>query len=159
MIQMRQLDLGTASDFELMATHIGLLYEELFGKGAAPPQDEWRKLSTQIHERRPRHWAFIGTDGETTPVAFVALAESFSVFAHGHYGIINERWVRADKRSEGVGGEVIDHVLNFGRKHGWQRIDVSAPPPPEWDRSFAFYEKRGFIPTGRKLKYLLSTED
>ena len=87
--------------------------------------------------------------------SFFTLAQTFSYFAHGSYGILNELWVNSEFRSQGVGEAVITYCENFARTQGWQRIDVSAPPMPQWDRSFAFYEKRGFEFTGRKLKYIV----
>jgi hypothetical protein len=35
-------------------------------------------------------------------------------------------------------------------------IEATAPPGARWDRSVAFYERNGFVFTGRKLKLLLS---
>ena len=89
------------------------------------------------------------------PICLATLAESFSFFARGHYGIINELWVRSDARSRGAGARMIEHCAELGRKRGWRRIDVSAPADSKWDRSFEFYRKRGFLLTGRKLKYMI----
>jgi len=88
-------------------------------------------------------------------LAFFTLGESFSVFAHGNYGIINELWVNKHFRSKGIGQKVIEEIRKIGKEKGWQRIDVSAPSDEKWNRSFDFYQQNGFAFTGRKLKILL----
>lgn len=155
MIQIRELNLAEPTDFDLLLAHIEKLYAELFGASAVPSLEVVARLRQQIASRPPLHWAFLASDADREPVALATLAEAFAVFAHGHYGIISELWVRPDARGQGVGGDMIEHCVNFGRARGWQRIDVSAPPDSKWDPSFEFYRKRGFVLTGRKLKYLL----
>jgi GNAT superfamily N-acetyltransferase len=113
-------------------------------------------LYEELHADAPSHWAFVGDHGGPEPLVFATLAESFAVFAGGRYGIINELWVHEGSRSAGVGGLMIEHLAEFGRRRGWKRIDVSAPQDPKWDRSLAFYLARGFQQTGRKLKLMLN---
>ncbi len=155
MLDIRQLMLDSAPDFEIMMTHIANLYAELFGPDAVPSASSAAELRRQYLERQPCHWAFIGTDAAGEVVAFATLAESFAVFAHGTYGIINELWVHPSQRSLGAGHRMIAELAKFGRGRGWLRIDVSAPIDPRWDRSFAFYRTCGFQSTGRKLKLML----
>jgi GNAT superfamily N-acetyltransferase len=153
MVSMRELRLRDESDFQLMASCIGKLYAELFGEGTVPKAEVLARLREQIDEE-PAYWAFVAHDEAGELLAFVTLAESFAVFASGRYGIINELWVRGDRRSAGVGADVIDFAKAFAKRRGWQRIDVSAPADPRWDRSYAFYQRIGFVFTGRKLRYV-----
>jgi GNAT superfamily N-acetyltransferase len=151
---MRFEQLHPSRDAVEIADCLSRLYGELFGAEAVLPTAAIGELLELWESHRQTHWAFRARDeGET--VAFFTLAESFAFFAHGAYGILNELWVAPDSRSRGVGSEVIDFCVEFARGRGWRRIDVSAPPMAQWDRTFAFYEKRGFILTGRKLKYVL----
>jgi GNAT superfamily N-acetyltransferase len=154
MTDIRELDLHDHRDFELMVVHIEKLYTELFGASAVPSLQDLERLREQLGAK-PMNWVFLARDADLEPVALVTLAESFAVFAGGHYGIIGELWVRGDARSQGVGAIMIEHCKAFGHARGWKRIDVSAPPGASWDRSFEFYVKRGFTFTGRKLKCLL----
>jgi GNAT superfamily N-acetyltransferase len=153
---MRELQLSNQADFDVLQTCIGALYTELFGADAVPDADTFARLRSElVAGAAPAHWAFVSCDTHGSPVAFVTLGEAFAIFARGHYGVINELWVRADSRSAGHGEKAIDFVKEFGRRRGWRRVDVSAPVDPRWDRSAAFYERRGFVRTGRKLKYML----
>lgn len=155
MLTFRELDLAQDDDFEQLALHVERLYTELFGAEAVPARSELRRLQAEAATRASSHWAWVARDGASSPAAFFTLAEAFAIFARGRYGIINELWVRPDVRSQGVGALVLDHCRAFGVERGWRRIDVSAPASAKWDRSFEFYEKRGFVPTGRKLKCML----
>jgi GNAT superfamily N-acetyltransferase len=157
MTDIRELDLEDDRDFELMVVHIEKLYTELFGPNAVPSLQDLARLRHQL-STRPMSWVFLARDADGEPLAFVTLAESFAVFARGHYGIIGELWVRKDARSQGAGALMLEHCKAFGHARGWKRIDVSAPTDPKWDRSFDFYIKRGFTLTGRKLKCLLGEE-
>lgn len=153
MLEMRQLDLQREHDFQILVRCTARLYRELIGDdGAALSDAQLQQIRAQITDESPLHWAFVGTLGADEPVAFFTLAESFALFAHGRYGILNELWVDSTRRNAGLGAQVIEHCRTFGRQRGWQRIDVSAPPDPRWDRSFEFYKRCGFVLTGRKLK-------
>jgi len=134
--------------------YIDLLYLELFGQDAVLADELFDNIYSQLQDRRNGHNAYcIKQNNET--VAFFTLAEAYAIFAHGKYGIINELWVDKKYRSTGIGAAVIDEILNISRERGWQRIDVSAPPSTDWDRTFEFYLKNGFTLTGRKLKICL----
>jgi GNAT superfamily N-acetyltransferase len=154
-MHIRELNLLSRSDYEILVTHIAHLYRELFGASHVPSAQALEDLHEQLHADAPAHWAFVGDRGGSEPLAFATLAESFAVFAGGRYGIINELWVHEGSRSAGVGALMIDHLAHFGRQRGWKRIDVSAPQDPRWDRSLEFYLARGFQQTGRKLKLML----
>jgi GNAT superfamily N-acetyltransferase len=155
-IPMEIRELSSREDAASIAQHLALLYSELFGANAVLSDQDFRAAVAQWNDRGQRHWAFLAVDDAGTSLAFFTLAESFAFFAHGRYGILNELWVNPEARSQGVGEQVIAFCVRFGSEQGWQRIDVSAPPNAEWDRSFAFYQKRGFKLTGRKLKILFS---
>ncbi|GHG06238.1 GNAT family N-acetyltransferase [Thalassotalea marina] len=134
--------------------YIGLLYSELFGQQAVPSEEQFDNIFSQLQEPNNSHDAYCLKENNET-VAFFTLGESFSIFAHGKYGIINELWVSEAFRSKGVGKIVIQEILKIGSERNWKRIDVSAPPSEEWDRTFNFYQKNGFTFTGRKLKVYL----
>jgi ribosomal protein S18 acetylase RimI-like enzyme len=117
-----------------------------------------RSLAEQLRRHAPAHWAFLGSEGTRRDIAFVTLGESFSVFAGGTYGIINELWVHPECRSQGLGAQVVEHCRAFGRMRCWRRIDVSVPPTERWDRTFTFYEKAGFELKGRTLECVLKQD-
>lgn len=91
------------------------------------------------------------------PIGFLALYQSYALYAEGVYGTIPEFYVRPGYRSQGVGSRLLAQATLLGRSRGWRRIEVTTPPLPQFDRTLAFYQREGFsISGGRKLKLDLS---
>jgi len=134
--------------------YISLLYSELFTENAIPSNEAFEDIFVELNDSSNFHNAYCLKEGNET-VAFFTLGESFSIFAHGRYGIINELWVNKECRSKGIGKFIIQEIMKIGMERQWKRIDVSAPPSEQWDRTFNFYIKNGFTLTGRKLKICL----
>ena len=105
-----------------------------------------------LRESGDRFAAFlaVGHDGE--PVGVATLTEAVAAYAQGRYGIISELYVAPDYRSRGVGKLLLDAVAAFGRRRGWRRVDVTAPPEARWVRTVEFYQQNGFVFTGPKLR-------
>lgn len=102
-----------------------------------------------------RYVVFVARTGGM-PVGFVALCESFALYAGGVFGTIPEFYVRPEFRSEGVGQRLMSRAKSYGKACGWTRLEVTTPPLPAFDKSLAFYEREGFeIVGGRKLKIVL----
>jgi len=148
------VELSKVTDNNEIRKYICLLYSELFDQQAVPSEDVFDNIFAQLKDPNNHHDAYCLKENKES-VAFFTLAESFSIFAHGKYGIINELWVNENYRSQGVGKTVIQEILNIGSERNWNRIDVSAPVDEKWDRTFNFYKKNGFSFTGRKLKVCL----
>ena len=148
------MKLSKVTDNREIKKYIGLLYSELFDPKAVPSEGVFENIFSQLKDPKVKHDAYCLKQGGDT-VAFFTLGESFSIFAHGKYGIINELWVSEKFRSKGVGKVVIEEISKIGSERNWSRIDVSAPPDEKWDRTFEFYKKNGFTFTGRKLKVCL----
>ena len=87
------------------------------------------------------------------PLGFLALYESFALYAEGSFGTIPELFVRPAYRSNGVGAALLLEAKRMGQAKGWRRLEVTTPPLPQFDRTLAFYQQQGFsISGGRKLK-------
>lgn len=87
------------------------------------------------------------------PLGFLALDESFALYAEGSFGMIPELFVRPPYRSSGVGAALLEEARRLGQSRGWRRLEVTTPPLPQFDRTLAFYQQQGFsISGGRKLK-------
>jgi len=85
-------------------------------------------------------------------MGFIAMYESHALYAGGSYGTIPELYVRPDARSKGIGRMLVDRAKNHAREKGWQRLEATTPPLPEFQRALQFYEKQGFsIQGGRKM--------
>lgn len=89
-------------------------------------------------------------------IGFLSMGMSSSLYAGGHFGIIQELYIRKEYRSHGAGKRLIAAAVEYAKNQGWQRLEVSTPPLPEFARSLAFYQREGFVITGgEKLKLLL----
>ena len=112
-----------------------------------------RRLTEFIAQEK--YFVFAAWDGDA-PVGFIALYESYALYAEGAFGTIPELYVRPAYRSAQVGRALVACAREFGRARGWARLEVTTPPLPQFDKTLAFYEREGFaISGGRKLKVTL----
>ena len=151
---MQLIPLCFQKDFELIAKYTRALFGELFGAEAIPSDSTLERIRASHDSTETKHWAFL-VKHEDQDVGYFTLAESFSIFAHGHYGILNELWVAPEHRSNGIGEYIISQIRQFAQQRDWLRLDVTAPPMEKWQRSVNFYEGQGFIHTGKKLKLIM----
>jgi GNAT superfamily N-acetyltransferase len=90
-------------------------------------------------------------------IGFGALCESFSLYAEGAFGIIQEFYVSPEYRSQKVGQKLIQKIIEFAKGKNWKRLELCTPPIPAFDRSVEFYKENGFeITGGYKMKISLS---
>lgn len=81
-------------------------------------------------------------------IGFGALCESFSLYADGKFGILQEFYVLPEYRSEKVGHHLITAIKEYAKQRNWKRIELCTPPVPEFDRTVSFYKENGFDRTG-----------
>lgn len=105
---------------------------------------------------REKYFAFVARGESGHPAGFIALYESYALYAEGAFGTIPELYVRPECRASGLGLCLVSQAKSFGTSRGWTRLEVTTPPLPQFDRTLAFYEREGFsISGGRKLKVSL----
>jgi len=104
-----------------------------------------------------KYFVFVARDGAVNKlVGFVALYESYALYAEGAFGTIPELYVCPAYRSKGIGRMLIDSAKDFGIAKNWQRLEVTTPPLPHFENTVRFYEREQFAITGgRKLKIVL----
>ncbi|MRR56681.1 MAG: N-acetyltransferase [Deltaproteobacteria bacterium] len=100
-----------------------------------------------------KYFVFVARNNKRAAVGFIALYESYALYAEGVFGTIPELYVRPEYRGQNVGGQLISAAKSFGVARDWRRLEVTTPPLPQFDRTLCFYEREGFaISGGRKLK-------
>ena len=105
---------------------------------------------------REKYFVLIARSGSGSPAGFIALYESYALYAEGAFGTIPELYVRPEHRTNRLGLHLVSQAKSLGASRGWTRLEVTTPPLPQFDRTLAFYEREGFaISGGRKLKVSL----
>ena len=152
-----RIDHAQPDDAPIIAQMVGELLREIM---AAIGTHDF-SFHQEETEARGRSWM---TDGkyrvllardadQGEPLGFLALYESFALYAEGSFGTIPELFVRPAYRSNGVGAALLLEAKRMGQAKGWRRLEVTTPPLPQFDRTLAFYQQQGFsISGGRKLK-------
>jgi len=85
-------------------------------------------------------------------IGFICFIESYSIYAGGKFGILNELYVKPQFRSQGIGEKLMSYANQVKEIKGWSRLEVSTPEESKWKRTLNFYLKEGFIQTGVKMK-------
>lgn len=106
--------------------------------------------------QQEKYFVFVARAADGRAVGFIALYESYALYAEGAFGTIPELYVRPDYRARKLGLQLLSAAKAFAVSRQWRRLEVTTPPLPEFDRTLAFYEREGFaISGGRKLKIAL----
>ena len=102
--------------------------------------------------------AWLARDQERgSVVGFLALYESYALYAEGAFATISELYVRPQARSQGIGAALVGEVQKVAQARRWTRLEVTTPPFPQFERTYRFYEHQGFkISGGRKMSLRLS---
>ncbi len=99
--------------------------------------------------------AWLVADGET-PIGYVVLTFGFSLESHGRDGIIDEIYVAAEYRGQGVGARLLEFVEAEARRIGLKKIYLEVEQPNT--RAKKFYSRLGFVDHNRSLMSKLLVE-
>jgi len=142
-----------------IAAMVGALLEEIMNAiGVQAFNFDLAETTSRLRDflAQARYFVFVARSKSGELAGFIALYESFALYAEGAFGTIPEIYVRPQYRSESIGLRLLAQAKAFGSARGWTRLEVTTPPLPEFDRTLAFYEREGFsISGGRKLKLAL----
>jgi GNAT superfamily N-acetyltransferase len=97
--------------------------------------------------------AFLAVDEREKVVGIITVGESGAVYAGGRFGVIHEFYIDPGLRSRGIGRLLIEEVKRKSLSLNWKRLEVSAPPFPQWKKSRDFYLREGFQKIGPRLRW------
>lgn len=150
---------ATVDDAYEVATLVGELLGEIMNTtGVRSFRFDLAETAARLRDfiEREKYYVFVARQAASHAIGFISLCESHALYAEGAFGTIPELYVRLERRSGSVGKNLVARAKAFAAMRGWQRLEVTTPPLPEFERTVAFYEREGFAITGgRKLKALL----
>jgi GNAT superfamily N-acetyltransferase len=150
---------ATADDAQEIAVMVGELLAEIMNAiGVHAFNFDLDETTARLKDflEHEKYFVFIARSEGSSPAGFIALYESYALYAEGTFGTIPELYVRPEYRIQKLGLQLVSQAKFFGASRGWTRLEVTTPPLPQFDRTLAFYEREGFAITGgRKLKIAL----
>ncbi|MDR1994249.1 N-acetyltransferase [Azonexus sp.] len=150
---------ATANDAQEIAIMVGELLAEIMNAiGVQAFNFDLAETASRLEDflNREKYFVFVARGESGNPAGFIALYESYALYAEGAFGTIPELYVRPEYRTNGLGRRLVSQAKSFGTPRGWTRLEVTTPPLPQFDRTLAFYEREGFaISGGRKVKVSL----
>jgi len=159
MIDSITINRATANDAHDIAIMVGDLLREIMNAiGMQAFNFSLDETATRLTDfiAQEKYFVFIARHENLDPAGFIALYESYALYAEGAFGTIPELFVRPQFRSQEIGLRLMARAKSFGSSRGWKRLEVTTPPLPQFDKTLAFYEREAFAITGgRKLKALL----
>jgi len=153
------IERATVGDSDEVAVMVGELLSEIMNTiGIQAFNFDLEETTNRLKDflNREKYFVFVARVDGGNLVGFVALYESYALYAEGSFGTMPELYVRPEFRSNHVGLRLVSQAKSFGTSRGWKRLEVTTPPIPQFDKTLAFYEREGFAITGgRKLKVAL----
>lgn len=146
MIQIRR---ATSDDAQAVANLADQLFVEL-GGGKVSSSDR-ADLAASVLSVQSSVFCFLA-HYQDEPVGLILVHEGVAMFAGGAFGQITELYVKPEHRSKGVAARLVYEATAAGKARGWHRIDVGAPPQPDWHRTVTFYQANEFVEVGPRLK-------
>ena len=92
----------------------------------------------------PRHVTIFMIEDEGEVIGFANLITIFSVWSEGYALMIDDLYIRDDKRGRGIGRQVMKEIEDYAHKSGYRRLQfLSEESNPQ---AGAFYRKLGYKP-------------
>lgn len=148
--------MAIAGDTQEVAVMVGELLAEIMNAvGVQAFNFDLAETTSRLQDfvSSDKYFVFVVRSENGHPAGFIALYESYALYAEGAFGTIPELYVRPEYRTNKLGLRLVSQAKVFGASRGWRRLEVTTPPLPQFDRTLAFYEREGFDRSGGcKLK-------
>jgi GNAT superfamily N-acetyltransferase len=148
-----RIDQATTADAPVVALFVKDLLAELFD--SERDAETMTATAHRLLAAPDLFTAFVARHGDE-PVGVLTLATCVAVYADGEFGEIAELCVAPTHRSSGIGEALIGAAADHGRRRGWSRLEVGAPPAERWARTVDFYRTNGFGEIGPRLGLTLA---
>jgi GNAT superfamily N-acetyltransferase len=151
-MNMAQIRRAIISDAPNIALMVAKLLTELGGTSV-----EGHSFTKVVKEcmDTDSYTAFLAFSEDEECIGIISVSQLRAVYAGGIIGIIQELYVQPEMRSLHIGQKLIKTVVDYGINQQWKRIEVGAPNQLNWQRTFDFYVREGFIAIGPRLKLVL----
>jgi GNAT superfamily N-acetyltransferase len=153
------IDRATRRDSREVAAMAGELLAEItvaIGEQAFNFDLEATTARLENYLDQEKYIVFVARTARLEAAGFIAICETYALYAEGALGTIPELFVRSPSRGNQLGLHLLSQAKSLGAARGWTRLEVTTPPLPAFARTLAFYEREGFsISGGRKLKHRL----
>jgi para-aminobenzoate synthetase len=116
--------LAERGDIPAAAAGVGALLEELGGE--VPPAADL-EAATRVLVERPEVGTLLVAEAGGKVVGVLAASWVYAVHVPGHYGVIQDLWVRPDFRSRAVGRELVESYAALAAERGAARLEVGLP--------------------------------
>lgn len=140
-----------ASDAQHVAHGVLRLLGELAPEKSFNPK-EMEDVAQRLLNDPDSFAAFLAYDQDEC-VGVITVTRCVAIYSKGEFGEIAELFVAPEYRGHKIGQALIAAATDYAHGRGWTRLEVGAPPVPEWSRSVAFYKANGFSEVGPRLKY------
>ncbi len=91
---------------------------------------------------------------ENKVIGYISFYESFALYANGRFMTVTELFVSESYRSQNIGQQLLSIAKHIANQRNYNRIELTTPPLPAYQRSVLFYQREGFEVTGgRKMKF------
>jgi ribosomal protein S18 acetylase RimI-like enzyme len=138
-------------DVAAAAAGVGALLEEL---GGEVPDAAELEAATLVLVERPETGTLLVAESGGAVVGVLAGSWVHAVHVPGHYGVVQDLWVRPDFRSRAVGRELVERYAEIAAERGAARLEVGLPKE-SFERIRAtenFYLANGFASLGPRMR-------
>ena len=145
---MMQVRLASIRDRDEAVRLVRALLTELGGN--PPPLEDLIPVYEGLVSNDGSGFVVIGEDVRRV-VAVCTVSFLDSLRTTGRYAIIQEMYVDPERRSTGVGMEVLRLALEHAVANGCQTVELGTPY--HGDRQIQFYRRAGFTEVGARLRW------